>query len=129
MEPIERVHHQLERCAGDFNKMVAADDIVLIEDLWHDFLTHIDRFWNLADRYFARFDGWREFRQPIRLLRVKKPVRKRKRGYDYEIVEPPTMHQGAPIEPNAFVVARKGFEYYKEFFRVACERYLEPIRK
>ena len=65
MEPLQRVHHQLDRCAEDFNRLVSLGDIVQIEDTWHDFLTHIDRFWNLADRFFAQYEGWREFRQPF----------------------------------------------------------------
>ena len=28
MDPIQRVHHQLERCAEDFNRMVTLKDIV-----------------------------------------------------------------------------------------------------
>ena len=200
MEPIQRVHHQLERCAEDFNRMVALESIVQIEDTWHDFLTHIDRFWNLADRFFSQFDGWREFRQPyidersdddllkylvvarntvehtieevqvrtatdIRIepsknggtirnvqifedgshtadtrdslgregsgpvVRYKmevqlQPVRVSDRKRGSEVIEPPILHRGESIQPHAFVIANKGFEYYKEFFRMACEKFL-----
>ena len=202
MEPIQRVHYQLERCAEDYNQMIALEDIVQIEDTWHDFLTHIDRFWNLADRFFAQFEGWREFRQPfldarnddellnylvvarntvehtiqevqvrtatdiriepgehggtIRNLRIfedgshtaethdsggregpgpvvsyrmkicLRPVQVADRRRANEVVNPPSRHRGKPIEPDAFLVARLSFEYYREFFTTACGKFLSP---
>ena len=180
--------------------MIALADIVRIEDTWHDFLTHIDRFWNLADRFFAQFEGWREFRQPfldarnddellkylvvarntlehtiqevqartvtdiriepgehggnIRNLQIFEdgshtaethdssgregpgpavsyrmeihllPVQVADRRRAIAVVNPPTRHRGEPIQPHASLVARVGFEYYKEFFSIACERFL-----
>jgi hypothetical protein len=61
------------------------------------------------------------YRMEIHLLPVKVSDRRRAN----ETVCPPAEHLGATIQPHVFLVAGKAFEYYNEFFRLACEEFLE----
>lgn len=74
MQPSPAIHAELERCGALLSLLRASSSVEEAEDLWKQFLSHLERVWYKCEAHFKRSPKWNGWKGQYERARKKDPL-------------------------------------------------------